>query len=277
MAETPRFRFTPRTRKNMDEVFMALGERAHTLTVEELAAFSAQFITSDGTVAQVADLAEAAATTYQALAEKGQPDGYAELDGSGDVPDGQIPSGITRDSELTAAIADFIARTIVDAAGDLIVGSGVDTVVRLAQGANGTFLGVSGGTLGYYTPTGAADEQAKVSSADTTSDYLEDKIVAGANVTITKLNTGANEQLSIASSGGGGSVTSYSTTIGDGVTTSIVVTHSLGTRDVVVMVRLDGSPYTMVECGIAMTSTSTITLEFDVAPASNELRVTVHA
>jgi len=60
---------------------------------------------------------------------------------------------------------------------------------------------------------GGADEQAKVSSADTTSGYLESKVVAGTNVTITKLNTGGNEQLQISSTGGGASVYEYAFTL----------------------------------------------------------------
>ena len=52
--------------------------------------------------------------------------------------------------------------------------------------------------------TPSSDELVKVSSADTQADYLENKLVAGDNVTITKNNAGGNETLSIASSGGGG-------------------------------------------------------------------------
>jgi len=40
--------------------------------------------------------------------------------------------------------------------GDIIARISGSTT-RLAQGANGTFLGVSGGTLGYYTPAGSGD------------------------------------------------------------------------------------------------------------------------
>ena len=47
-------------------------------------------------------------------------------------------------------------------------------------------------------------EQAKVSANDTTKAYLESKIVAGANVTVTTLNDGANETLQISATGGGG-------------------------------------------------------------------------
>lgn len=44
----------------------------------------------------------------------------------------------------------------------------------------------------------------KVSNADTTFSFLEDKITAGTNVTISKLNAGSDELLQISSSGGGG-------------------------------------------------------------------------
>lgn len=45
---------------------------------------------------------------------------------------------------------------------------------------------------------------AKVSSGDTTPGYLFSKLVAGANITLTKNNPGANETITISSTGGGG-------------------------------------------------------------------------
>lgn len=53
-----------------------------------------------------------------------------------------------------AADALRVPLSLFDAAGDLIIGSGDNAAARLAKGGNGTFLGVSGGTLGYYTPSG---------------------------------------------------------------------------------------------------------------------------
>ena len=53
------------------------------------------------------------------------------------------------------------------------------------------------GVRGAANPFVSDDVKFKVSSADTTSGYGEDKIVGGANVTITKLNPGVNEQMSI--------------------------------------------------------------------------------
>lgn len=51
---------------------------------------------------------------------------------------------------------------------------------------------------------GTNNGQLKVSAADTTYGYLEDKLVAGSNITLTVLNVGGNEQIQIDATGGGG-------------------------------------------------------------------------
>jgi hypothetical protein len=45
-------------------------------------------------------------TGYQKESEKGSANGYASLDGSGLVPDAQIPAAVARDSEVTSAVSD---------------------------------------------------------------------------------------------------------------------------------------------------------------------------
>lgn len=72
-------------------------------------------------------------------------------------------------------------------------------------------------------------------------------------------------------------VTKYAASVGDGVNTSYTVTHNLGTRDVVVSVYDNSSPYAEVVCDVQHTSTTAITLLFSVAPTSNQYRVVVHA
>jgi len=72
-----------------------------------------------------------------------------------------------------------------------------------------------------------------------------------------------------------GAAKKYATTIGDGSSTAITVTHNLGTRDAVVMVAQSGTPYAQVFCDVEMTTTNTITLRFAEAPASGAYRVTV--
>lgn len=66
----------------------------------------------------------------------------------------------------------------------------------------------------------------------------------------------------------------FSATIGDGSTTAIAVTHSLGTKDVIASVR-EVSSDAVVLCDVVHTSTTVSTFMFAVAPTSNQYRVTV--
>lgn len=67
----------------------------------------------------------------------------------------------------------------------------------------------------------------------------------------------------------------FSVDIGDGSATSIAVTHNLGTKDVSVTVSEVGGSFRNVLAEVQKTTTNQVTVLFDVAPASNSLRVTV--
>lgn len=67
----------------------------------------------------------------------------------------------------------------------------------------------------------------------------------------------------------------YSVDVGDGSATAIVITHNLGTRDVVVCLRRATTPWDEVHCDVEMTSTNTITFRFSVAPTAGQYRATV--
>jgi hypothetical protein len=69
----------------------------------------------------------------------------------------------------------------------------------------------------------------------------------------------------------------FSATIGDGSATSYAVTHNLGTDDVDVTVRETGGAKRVVITDVEATSTTTVTIKFNTAPASNAFRVTVTA
>jgi len=69
----------------------------------------------------------------------------------------------------------------------------------------------------------------------------------------------------------------YSTTFGDGSNTNYIITHNLGTRDVVHLIRLAGSPYDTVICEVEHTDTNNLTVKTNVAPTTNEYRITVIA
>ena len=66
----------------------------------------------------------------------------------------------------------------------------------------------------------------------------------------------------------------YSELIGDGTLTSIVVTHGIGNQFVQAQVY-EVAAMDKVECEIELTSSTTTTFKFNVAPASNALRVVI--
>jgi hypothetical protein len=70
--------------------------------------------------------------------------------------------------------------------------------------------------------------------------------------------------------------TVYNATIGNGTSTSYVLTHNFGSRDVTVSIREAASPYGLILTSWEATSTSTITVTFDSPPASNSVRVSVY-
>jgi hypothetical protein len=57
--------------------------------------------------------------------------------------------------------------------------------------------------LGYTPSTTGGDNKVKVTSNDTTADYLLPKLQAGANITLTEINDGGNEKVEIAATGVG--------------------------------------------------------------------------
>ena len=66
----------------------------------------------------------------------------------------------------------------------------------------------------------------------------------------------------------------YAVSIGNGSDTSYVVTHNLGTRDVVVQLY-DNSSYDTVYAEVSRNSTSQVTISFTTAPTNNDIRVLI--
>lgn len=69
--------------------------------------------------------------------------------------------------------------------------------------------------------------------------------------------------------------TAYAADIGDGSTTSIVVTHGLGSKDVIVAVYDKTTPFSEQYPEVRHTSTTTVTLVFAVAPTAAQYRVLI--
>ena len=85
---------------------------------------------------------------------------------------------------------------------------------------------------------------------------------------ITVTGAGVGLDLSVA-------VRKFSANIGDGSTTTLVVTHNLGTKDVTYSLR-QVSDDTFVDTDVVSTSATQITFAFATAPAANSLRLVVH-
>lgn len=67
----------------------------------------------------------------------------------------------------------------------------------------------------------------------------------------------------------------FAANIGDGVQTSHVISHYLGTKDVTVQIFENSADYNQIEADVQHTSEDTVTIKFAVAPTSNEYRVVI--
>lgn len=67
----------------------------------------------------------------------------------------------------------------------------------------------------------------------------------------------------------------YAVDVGDGSSVAIVITHGLGTRDVMCDVHRATTPWDRIHCDVEYTSTTTITLRFTVAPTAAQYRAVV--
>lgn len=128
---------------------------------------------------------------------------------------------------------------------------------------NGTLSAV--GTDITYTPAGGGSIDV-TDGTTTVSPATTLRFPAG---TITDNGSGEAEYTPLDSA--------YATDVGDGSTLAYVVTHALGTRDVLVDVRETASPYAYVFPTIEATSASTITVTFATAPTANQYRVIISA
>jgi len=113
--------------------------------------------------------------------------------------------------------------------------------------------------------SGAAIKLATTSGLNVTSDLA---VGAGNGISVLT-NTVAIDSAVV--------VSKYAASVGDGAATSYTVTHNLNTRDVIVTVYDNSSPYAEVITDVAHTTVNTVTIAFSVAPTSNQYRVVVHA
>lgn len=69
----------------------------------------------------------------------------------------------------------------------------------------------------------------------------------------------------------------YVSDIGDGSTNPITVTHNLGTRDIIVMLREAAGSFTIVDAASLVSTTNTVQITFDTIPTSGQYRAIIFA
>jgi len=70
-------------------------------------------------------------------------------------------------------------------------------------------------------------------------------------------------------------ITSFTKILGDGLATSIIISHYLNSRDLDILVRQNNLPYKKIECDVYFTTTDTITLVFGDPPGVDEYLITI--
>jgi hypothetical protein len=158
--------------------------------------------------------------------------------------------------------------------------SGTGVAAGATTGRGGDFGSTSGVGLGAATYTGSSEafsvyQQGSGPAIKVGSSHGTGPVFDGANKgAIVNIYDGVNadDAATVGQAGG-----TYKTNVGDGTSTEITVTHSLGTRDVQVEVFRNSGNYDTIICEVQRTSTSAVKLVFGVAPSSNQFRCIIRA
>ena len=118
--------------------------------------------------------------------------------------------------------------------------------------------------------TGHVTSAVKGGISTVTASSTVEGLVELATVTEVKAGSATNRAVTPA----GIASLSYVASIGNGVLTSVPVTHNLGTRDVSVQVY-DTTTFDTIYVETVRTTTAVVTLEFTTAPTTNKYRVVI--
>lgn len=155
-------------------------------------------------------------------------------------------------------------------AGTYSAGTGL-TLTGSAFSINAAYVGQTSittlGTIGTGTWQATAVGIAYGGTAQTTAAAARGTSGLGSGLT-----SPTSGSAGVVSSSAGGIPTKVIATIGDGSTTSVVITHNLGTTDLAIAVYSATTPFAEVIPDVQHTSTNTVTLVFAVAPTSSQYK-----
>lgn len=175
-------------------------------------------------------------------------------------------SGLTKTGSTIDVGTASTARIVVNADNIDLATTGI---------SGGTYTSITIDTYGRATAGADIITSNGLVARTASSTFTNRSVAAGTGISVTNGDgVSGNPTVAIDASV---VVKKYATDIGDGATTSITVTHNLGTRDVIVQLRDNSSPYSYVFANVSAATTNTITVDFAVAPASNKYRCIVHA
>lgn len=153
-------------------------------------------------------------------------------------------------SEVTAGLFTFVSEGTVNGNSGFVLTT--DDVIT---------LGTTALVFAQFSGAGAYTAGAGLTQSGTTFN-----VGAGTGITVNADDVAINTAVV---------VRKYAVSVGDGTSTAITVTHNLGTRDILVSVYDNASPYAEVEVDVEHTTTNTATVRFSVAPTTDQYRVAV--
>ena len=191
---------------------------------------------------------------------------------------------LVKNQSTTAQNGIYVVTTVGTGSTNWVLTRATD-FDNAAEIGGGDFTFVEQGTTYNNTGWVCVDKVTTVGSDPIVWDQFSGAgtYTAGNGLTLTGNTFSVDPDTGISVSGAGVAidtsvvVTKYAASVGDGSATSYTISHNLGTRDVIVSVYDNSSPYAEVVCDVQHTSTTAITLLFSVAPTSNQYRVVVHA
>ena len=173
---------------------------------------------------------------------------------------------LTADIITATSTTNGIGRVAAGGGIDVSVSSGVFTVSAEDSSATnkGAVIVAAGGGIDVSYSSGTATvsaEDATTSNAGVVELATDAEVLAGTNTSNAVTPSGLTAR-------------EYTEAIGDGTSTSIDVTHNLGTRNVMVQMY-DSSSYETVYAEVSRTSTSAVNVRFNTAPASNDVTILI--